>query len=152
MGRKQGDLLSGAFCLACAIGLCYRSGQLGLGRMSDPGPGFTIFLAAAALALLSLVLVLSSLWRRNSDAERAPDAVRWDKIALILFSLVVYGLVLRRVGFVIATFLLVVFFLKVLERKKWHVALLVGVGMAVGTYTVFEWWLQARLPAGVWRF
>lgn len=152
MGKKRGDLLSGSFCLACAIGLCYRTVQLGLGRVSDPGPGFTIFLAAAALALLSLVLVLSSLWRRDSDAERAPDAVRWDKIALILFSLVVYGLVLRRIGFVLATFLLVAFFLKVLERKKWRVALLWGAGMAVGTFAVFEWWLQARLPAGVWGF
>jgi putative tricarboxylic transport membrane protein len=152
MGKKRRDLLSGAFCLACAIGLCYRTVQLGLGRVSDPGPGFTIFLAAAALALLSLVLVLLSLWRRDSDAERALDAVRWDKIALILFSLVIYGIVLRRIGFVLATFFLVAFFLKVLERKKWRVALLWGAGMAVGMYAVFDWWLQARLPAGVWGF
>ncbi len=152
MGKKRRDLLSGAFCLACAIGLCYRTVQLGLGRVSDPGPGFTIFLAAAALALLSLVLVLSSLWRRDTDAERAPDAVRWGKIALILFSLVIYGIVLRRIGFVLDTFFLVAFFLKVLERKKWHVALLWGAGMAAGMYAVFEWWLQARLPVGVWGF
>lgn len=152
MGRRQGDLLSGAFCLACGVGLCWRAVQLGLGRVSDPGPGFTIFLAAVALALLSLVLVLSSLWRRDSGNERAPDAVRWGKIALILLSLVVYGIVLKTAGFVLVTFLLVVFLLRILERKKWHVALLWGVAMAAGTYAVFELWLQARLPVGMWGF
>ncbi len=152
MARKRGDLLSGAFCLVCAIGLCWRAVQLGLGRVNDPGPGFTIFLAAAALALLSLVLVLSSLWRRDGGNEGAPDAVRWGKIALILLSLVVYGIILKKAGFVLATFLLVTFFLRILERKKWPVALLWGVGMAAGTYAVFELWLQARLPVGIWGF
>ena len=152
MGRKRGDLLSGAFCLVCAIGLCWRAVQLGLGRVSDPGPGFTIFLSSAALGLLSLLLVLSSAWRREGGNEQAPDAVRWGKIALILLSLVVYGLVLRKLGFVLSTFLLVAFFLWMSERKKWHVALLWGVGMAAGTYAVFELWLQARLPAGLWGF
>jgi putative tricarboxylic transport membrane protein len=120
--------------------------------VSDPGPGFTIFLAAAALALLSLLLVLSSLWRRDSGNDRAQDPIHWGKIALILLSLVVYGIILKTAGFVLATFLLVVVFLKVFERKRWPVALLWGAGMAAGTYAVFELWLQARLPAGLWRF
>jgi putative tricarboxylic transport membrane protein len=152
MGRQRGDLLSGAFCLACAVGLCYRAVRLGLGGVSDPGPGFTIFLAAAVLGLLSLVLVLSSLLRKESAVERATDSIRWGKIGLILLSLVVYGLVLRKLGFVLSTFLLVAFFLKVFERKSWCVALLCGAGMALGTYAVFEWWLQARLPVGFGGF
>jgi len=152
MGKKRGDLLSGVFCLACAVGLCWRAVQLGLGRVSDPGPGFTIFLASTALGLLSLLLVISSLGRREGGNEQPPDAIRWGKIALILLSLVVYGIVLRTAGFVLSTFLLVVFFLRILERKQWHVALLWGVGMAAGTYAVFELWLQARLPVGLWGF
>ena len=152
MGRRRGDLLSGAFCLVCAVGLCWRSVHLGLGRVSDPGPGFTIFLAAAALALLSLLLVLSSLGRPDSATERAQDAIRWGKIALILLSLVVYGIILKTAGFALAKFLLVVLFLKVFERKRWPVALLWGAGTAAGTYAVFELWLQARLPAGLWVF
>jgi putative tricarboxylic transport membrane protein len=149
---KRADLLSGAFWLACAMGLCYRAGQLGLGQVGDPGPGFTIFLAAAILALLSIVLVLSSLWPRDNEVERVPDAIQWSKIGLILFSLIVYGLVLGRMGFVLTTFLLVAFLLKVIEGKRWHVALLCGVGMALGTYAVFELWLQARLPRGFLGF
>jgi hypothetical protein len=149
MGRRRADLLSGTFLLACGIGLCYRATLLGLGQVSDPGPGFTIFLAAAVLVVLSVVLVGSSLWLPKNEAGGEPDAIRWGKIGLILVTLIVYGVVLRKLGFVLSTFFLVVIFLRLIERKNWAVALLSGVAMALGTYVVFEWLLQARLPRGV---
>jgi hypothetical protein len=120
--------------------------------VSDPGPGFTIFLAAAVLVVLSAVLVVSSLWLPKNEAGGESDAIRWGKIGLILVTLIVYGIVLRRMGFVVSTFLLVVIFLRLIERKNWYVALLSGVAMSLGTYVVFEWLLQARLPRGVLGF
>jgi hypothetical protein len=152
MGRRRADLLSSTFLLATGIGLCFRASQLGLGQVSDPGPGFTIFLAAAVLVVLSVVLVVSSLWLPKNEAGGESDAIRWGKIGLILVTLIVYGIVLRRMGFVVSTFLLVVIFLRLIERKNWYVALLSGVAMALGTYVVFEWLLQARLPRGVLGF
>jgi hypothetical protein len=152
MSRKHADVLSGTFLLATGIGLGYRANQLGLGQVSDPGPGFTIFLAAAVLVLLSVVLVVSSLWLPRNEAGRESDAVRWGKIGLILVSLIVYGLVLRKLGFIVSTFLLVLVFLRLIERKNWFAALLSGVAMALGTYVVFDWLLQARLPRGILGF
>jgi hypothetical protein len=152
MGRRRADLLSGTFLLATGMGLGYRASQLGLGQVSDPGPGFTIFLAAAVLVVLSVVLVGTSLWLPENEAGGEPDAIRWGKIGLILVTLIVYGVILRRMGFVLSTFLLVVIFLRLIERKNWPVALLSGVAMALGTYVVFEWLLQARLPRGVLGF
>jgi len=152
MGRKRADLLSGIFWLLCAVGLCYRAAQLGIGRVSEPGPGFLIFLAAAFLGLFSVLLVLSSLWLTRKEPEREPEAMRWDKVGLILLFLIAYGFVLPKIGFVLSTFLLVGVILRWIERKKWHVALLCGAGAAVGTYALFELWLQARLPRGFWGF
>jgi hypothetical protein len=152
MGRKHADALTGTFLLATGIGLCYRANQLGLGQVSDPGPGFTIFLAATVLVVLSVVLVASSLWLPENEAGGESDAIRWGKIGLIFISLIVYGLVLRKLGFVLSTFLLVLIFLRLIERKTWFVALLSGVAMSLGTYVVFDWLLQARLPRGVLGF
>jgi FtsH-binding integral membrane protein len=134
------------------MGLGFRASQLGLGQVSDPGPGFTIFLAAAVLAALSVMLVVSSLWFPKNEAGGESDAIRWGKIGLILVSLIAYGLVLRKLGFVLSTFLLVVIFLRVIERKNWSAALLSGVAMSLGTYVVFDWLLQARLPRGILGF
>jgi len=151
MGRRA-DLLSGAILLACAVGLCFRAGTLGLGHAGDPGPGFTIFLAAALLGLFSVVLILSTLWLPAKEVQVQPEGIRWGKIGLILLSLVGYGLVLTRMGFVLSTFFLVVALFKGIEGKKWRVAVTCGAAVALGTYAVFELWLQARLPRGPWGF
>ena len=152
MSRRRADVLTGTFLLATGIGLGFRASQLGLGQVSDPGPGFTIFLAAAALVGLSAVLVASSLSLPRKEASGESDAIRWGKIGLILVSLIAYGLVLRTLGFVLSTFLLVLIFFGLIERKTWFVALLAGVAMSLGTYVVFDWLLQARLPRGVLGF
>lgn len=152
MSRTHADVLSGIFLLAVGMGLGFRASQLGLGQVSDPGPGFTIFLAAAVLVVLSVVLVGSSLWLPKNEVGGGPDAIRWGKIGLILVSLIVYGLVLRKLGFVLSTFLLVLIFLRLIERKTWFAALLSGVAMSLGTYVVFDWLLQARLPRGIFGF
>lgn len=152
MARRHADLLSGAILLACAVGLCFQAGRLGLGQAGDPGPGFTIFLAAALLALFSVLLIGSSLWLPQNEVQAQPEAIRWGKIALIFLSLIAYGLALTKMGFVLSTFLLVVALLKGIERKNWHVALLCAAATALGMYALFELWLQARLPRGVWGF
>lgn len=152
MGRRRADLLSGAVMLACGTGLCIRAGSLGLGHAGEPGPGFTIFLASALLALFSLLLMVASLWRPREETEAQPETIQWREIFFILFSLIAYGLVLTKLGFVLSTFLLVLALLKLMERKKWWVAVACGTMVALGTYMVFEVWLQARLPRGFLGF
>ena len=152
MGRKGADLLSGVFWLACGLGLCVQAVRLGIGRLSDPGPGFTLFLAAGFLALFSVVLVFSSLWLPGEDAKSPQDVIQWGNIGLIFLALAAYGLALTRIGFTLSTFLLVAGILRGIERKNWHVALLCAAATALGMYALFELWLQARLPKGVWGF
>jgi putative tricarboxylic transport membrane protein len=152
MGRRHADLTSGAILLVCGLGLCFRAATLGLGHAGDPGPGFTIFLAAALLALFSVVLMLSSLLPHPGETREQQETVRWGKIGLTLLSLIVYALILTKLGFVLSTFLLVVALLKGLEGKKWSVAVACGAAVALGMYAVFELWLQARLPRGPWGF
>ena len=93
--------------------------------------------------------MLSSRWLPPDESRDQPSAVRWGKIGLILLCLMVYGLVLAKIGFVLSTFLLVVALLKMIERKRWTVAVVCGAAVALGTYAVFELWLQARLPRGL---
>jgi len=65
-------------------------------------------------------------------------------------ALFVYAFALERVGFVVATFALLLFFFKVLERQRWVMALAGSLVTAFVTYLVFKVWLQVQLPAGPW--
>lgn len=152
MVRKNENLLSGVFFLACAIGLCIRAVHLGLGQVNDPGAGFTIFLAAGFLGLMSIVLVFSSIWLQKNGDKKELGTILWDKIGLILLSLIIYGIVLRRAGFVFSTFLLIAILLRLIELKKWYVTIIYGIAFSFGAYVVFELLLQVRLPKGFLGF
>jgi putative tricarboxylic transport membrane protein len=123
--------------------------KLRLGSIARPGPGFFPVLLAAVFSLVCLVLLVNA-WRARDEA-RAPDArLGWLKIAATMAALFVYAFALERVGFVVATFALLLFFFKVLERQRWVMARAGSLVTAFVTYLVFKVWLHVQLPAGPW--
>jgi hypothetical protein len=58
--------------------------------------------------------------------------------------------VLERLGFLLATFVLLLFFFTALQRQHWLVALGGSVATSLATYLVFKVWLGVNLPAGLW--
>ena len=69
-----------------------------------------------------------------------------------LVSLLVYALVLERLGFLLATFALLLFFFKALQRQRWLVAVGGALATSLLTYLVFRTWLGVNLPGGLWSF
>ncbi|MGH7311901.1 MAG: tripartite tricarboxylate transporter TctB family protein, partial [Candidatus Rokuibacteriota bacterium] len=74
---------------------------------------------------------------------------RFFKVAGVLAVLAVHALVLEPVGYPIATFVLVLFMLRVTEPHRWPVALALALLAAGGSYVLFAVWLGVPLPAGL---
>jgi hypothetical protein len=126
-----------------------EAAKLRVGSIVRPGPGFFPVVLAAAFTLVCLVLAVSAF--RNAAAHApAPAALGWTRIAVTMAALFVYAVVLEPVGFVAATFALLLFFFKGLERQRWSVALAGSIVTACVTYLVFKVWLHVQLPAGPW--
>jgi hypothetical protein len=123
--------------------------KLRIGAIARPGPGFFPVVLAAALSLVCVALLVNAVRARNG--ETAPGArLGWPKIAATMAALFVYAFALEHVGFVAATFALLLFFFKVLERRRWPVALASSLATALVTYLVFKVWLNVQLPAAPW--
>jgi putative tricarboxylic transport membrane protein len=123
--------------------------KLRFGSIARPGPGFFPVVLGAAFSLVCLALAVNAF--RAPEAGGAPSArLGWPKIAATMAALCVYALVLERVGFVLATFALLLFFFKALEGQRWLVALAGSLATSVVTYLVFKVWLQVQLPALPW--
>lgn len=126
-----------------------QAARLRVGSVVRPGPGFFPLVLAGAFTAVCLVLVVNAF--RNATAPApAPAALGWTKISVTMAALFVYAVVLERVGFVAATFALLLFFFKGLERQRWSVALAGSIVTACVTYLVFKIWLHVQLPAGPW--
>lgn len=143
------DRAAAAVLLAFGLIALAEARKLRLGSIARPGPGFFPVVLAAAFSLVCVALLVVAL--RTSDTIAPPGArLGWPKVVATMATLFVYAFALERVGFVITTFVLLLFFFKALERQRWATALAGSLATAFVTYLVFKVWLQVQLPAGPW--
>ena len=147
--RRTEQIIS-LFWIGFATVVCAGSLRLELGTFSDPGPGALPFGAAALMAILAAAHLANVTFRQglHEDARSSWANIRWAKGLCVVIALFVYFFLLPILGYLIATFLLMVFLFGVLERKKWW-AVLLGACLVIGiTYLVFEVWLMVQFPKG----
>jgi len=152
MARR--DVVAAAVMLVFAAVAAVESARLlPFGVVRNPGPGFFPWWTSVVLGILALVLLGQAI-RGNvspfTEDSRGAGETRAGlvKVVGVLGVLAVYSLVLDVVGYPIATFLLVLFMLRVTEPHRWPVALGLAVLAAAGSYLVFATWLAVPLPAG----
>lgn len=149
------DRIISLIWIALGAGQCLESWLLGLGSVAEPGTGFMPFVVGLILiALSTLLLVESTLKGMNTPATRvSPWAeIQWKRIIYVIILLLVYSLLLPKLGYLIATFLLMVFLLRSMEPLSWPAAVTVGVLTSVVSYLIFNVWLQVSFPRGILSF
>lgn len=125
--------------------------KYGFGSLSEPGIGFITFFAGAILALLSLLLFLSSFRGKEKPAELRELWAGLDvkKVLYVLLLLVVYPVLLRPVGFPISTFILLFLLFRVKGSYGIWTTLFASFFVTAVSYLVFQVWLQVQLPKGI---
>ncbi len=153
MTRIRLDHVSGLFWLLFGGYVIYESRLYGLGSLTDPGPGFLLFNSGIGLAGLSCLVFIKEIVK--PETESLPflwEGVPWWKPGLCFFSLLLYTLIVSRLGFLLATFLLLVYLFTIGRTEKKIMALPIALGTVVIAYLVFDILLQCQLPRGTfWR-
>ena len=145
-GRDRG---AAAVLLVFGLIALEEARKLRFGSIAKPGPGFFPVVLAAAFSLVCVALLVNAV-RAGNEAGEPGARLGWRKIGAAMAALVVYALVLEPLGFVAATFALLLFFFKALERQRWVTAVAGSLVTALVTYLVFKVWLNVQLPAGPW--
>ena len=131
--------------------ICAASIRMGIGSFRVPGPGLLPFLAGAAVGLLALLLVVTEALRKE-EGPRVGEfwtGARWKKVVLVAVSLLLYAVVLSRLGYLIATFALMTLLFSVLGSARLWVRVLAALVTVLLTYSVFRIWLDVQLPKGL---
>ena len=128
--------------------------RLGFGSFSRPGPGFVPFLAAAVMGGLAVIALIQSILERTvAAAERFFNARELRRVILMITALVVYVLLWNFLGFVAATFLLLLFLYRVVEPLRWRTVFIAAALTLIAAYLLFSSLLGARLPVGrLWTY
>lgn len=141
------------FLLLLGIAAAVESWRLVLGEVGKPGAGFFPFYLALGLALTSFALVVQSFLSRA--VERASRSVSLDaraigKVAWVVSGLMLYAYGFEKIGFLLSTFLVMVFLLRAVAASDWRLAIGGAAASALLSYLLFKVWLQVQLPAGPW--
>ncbi len=70
----------------------------------------------------------------------------------VMGALVLYAIFLKSLGFLLLTFFLTVYLFRIIEPMGWRRVLIGAILTAFGSYVVFEVWLEAQLPTGIFGF
>ena len=146
---RKYDILSGLFLLAVAVAICVGSLQLHVGTLTEPGAGFFPLVTGLALGVFSIA-ILAQAPRSGGESVQfwAPEADKKGLLLAFLFILV-YALLLERVGFIGTTILFFVLMSRFVSRHRWTTAIFFALVTSFATYFVFDLLLRAPLPPGI---
>ena len=140
--NKTFDTIAG--CVFLVVGAFFVVGSLGISRSSygsTVGPNVFPFGLGVILILLAAHRHLPGppLLPDKAKEKGAPD---YKRFGLLLLATIVYVFVFESLGYVISTFLYLVFVFQVMERKR----LFVSIGIAAFFSCFVYYRLRHRLP------
>ena len=142
---KQLDF-EGFVWLSLSIFLGIQSIKLGIGSASAPGPGFMPFIVVLILFLLSLLLLITPALSQKKARQKLDLKINAFSIA---FSIGVYVLIFKKVGYLFATFLLMTVLFRYMGTKKWLWVFAEAFLATILSYLLFKMGLGLNLSSGI---
>ena len=145
------DLITGAFWMGFGAVFAIGGLQQGLFRQGIPGPGNLPFIVGLICFGLSLFVFIQAFRQRplsfNNFFLGGSSILRLVPALVSIFG---YGFLLKRMGFVITTFIFLLFSLCFIGREKLGTAFIFSAVVAMLSYLLFTS-LQVELPKGIFR-
>jgi putative tricarboxylic transport membrane protein len=152
---RERDVSSSLFWTLVGVLFCIGGLHYGIRKSGIPGPGFLPFVTGLILVALSLILLVSRLWKASGGddpkGEPMPAGQALRRILIVLGALFLFALLLERLGFVLTAFLFMMVLLR-LEPRKWTFIFFTSFGAAAFFYFLFKVLLRVPLPAGFLGF
>ena len=136
----------GALCLLALVVL-WESRTLPLGTLRNPGPAYMPVLLAGALLILGVLVI--AMGGRSVGIM----AVGWSEARRALLVLGVSAFIalgLERLGYRLTMLVALLFLVWLVERRSFALAAVFALGMAFGSFYLFDTLLRVPLPRGPW--
>jgi hypothetical protein len=147
---KKTYIVTNLIWLVLSIAICVESWRLNIGGFRHPGPSFLLFFAGALLGILALISLIQSMKMRVLEGPGVWAGVNFLKLVLLMGTLFVYSILLSKLGFLLDTFLLLLF--RVVQPYRWRKVFFASILTIALVYVFFVILLECRLPEGFLGF
>lgn len=142
--RHPKDFLTGVMFILFGAAAMVLSLGLRVGTAAKMGPGYFPFaLGAFLVALGAAILLRGALWAKGSHGW---PVLQLKPVAIVLMSVVLFSQILRPLGLLLSTAVLVVLASKASHEFRWKEALLNAAVLVAIVLAVFVYFLEFQLP------
>lgn len=149
---RHWDQRAGLLGVGLGILMVIFSLRMDLGSWNHPGPGFMPLGSGILLIIFCMVYFIKFTWfirdAEYGEKESPWPRKKWGRIIGVLGALFLYTFLLTALGYLLTTFLLMVYLFRVVEPRKWLATIIQAVLTVLLTYMVFEKWLMVQFPKG----
>ena len=143
--KSQKDFWSGLMFVAVGVAFAWGALNYSFGSSARPGPGYFPFGLGILMALLGGFILFESLVVETDDGEPI-GGFAWKPLLIIVGSVVLFGLLLPRLGMAITLPILVFVSSLAGDEFHWKDALLNSVILTVGSWLIFIKGLSLVIP------
>lgn len=147
---KEKNFIGALVFFFVGIVAVFEGWRINPGTLSHPEAGFFVFYLGIILSFLSVILFYIGVKARFVGTRNPIEiAGRWEKLLFGLALFVSYAFVLKSVGFIICSFVLLILLFHVVEGRSWRSTLFISIVCTVVSYLVFAKYLGVPLPKGI---
>lgn len=146
---KIHDSYSAAFWFLIGVYFMWEGYDLRIGTLKEPSSGFLIFWAGAVLSFLSVITCIHALVSEESGYRKLWEGGGWRNSLLVLLSGFVYVLLFPLLGFLLSTFLFMLFLFKCSGLRTWFNVFAASFLSVSCSWLLFYVCLQVQFPQGL---
>jgi len=153
VSNRTMELVVGAVLLLFGATFLYSSYRLGFRWGADgPQSGFfpfyvSLFICGASIA----ILVTAYMGKARTGREPFVDTVQLRQVLLVLIPAAIYVLGIQEIGIYVASAIYIAFFMRFIGKYAWWKSVLLGAGICVIFFAMFEIWFRVPLFKGNWN-
>ena len=143
------DLVVAVVVLLLGALVTYDSHRLGAGCAADgPQTGYFPFYIGLVTCICSAVVFAQSLVKLKADRRIFVTAEQFKQVLVILLPSTAYVLGVQLIGIYVPSALFIGLFMKFGGKYSWLRSAVVGLGISVSAFLMFEIWFKIPLPKG----
>ncbi|MBP6900891.1 MAG: tripartite tricarboxylate transporter TctB family protein [Burkholderiaceae bacterium] len=143
--KSQKDFWSGLMFIVVGLAFAWGATNYSFGSSARPGPGYFPFGLGLLLAVLGAAVLFGALTVETDDGDPV-GSIGWKPLIVITFSVVVFGLLLPRLGMVISLPILVIMSAWAGDEFHWKEAVLNATLLTGGSWLIFIKGLNLTIP------
>lgn len=143
--KSQRDFWSGLMFVAVGLGFAWGATNYSMGASARPGPGYFPLGLGLLLAVLGAVVLFKALTIETEGGDPV-GPFAWKPLIVITGAIVMFGLILPRLGMFVSLPLLVLVSAWASEEFHWKDALINAAILTVGSWLIFIYGLKLTIP------